>query len=178
MTTEQLGSDRIYIAVIGSSSADFGTTVGAEELQLAEQIGAALAEAGAVIVCGGLGGVMEAVCKGAKSTGETGEGAGATTLGILPGGDRSAANEYVDIAVPTNLGEARNAIVVSTADAVIAVGGEFGTLSEIALALRAGKPVIGLGTWELVKKGRHVDGVVEAVDSENAVALALSLARR
>ena len=93
---------------------------------------ASLANKGAVLVCGGLGGVMEAACRGAKES-------GGTTVGILPGPDRHAANLYVDIAIATGLGEARNAVVVGCADAVIAVGGEFGTLSEIALALWGGK---------------------------------------
>jgi uncharacterized protein (TIGR00725 family) len=96
---------------------------------------------------------MEAACRGAKA-------AGGTTIGILPGSDRRAANEFVDVAIPTGLGEARNALVVRAADALIAVGGGYGTLSEIALALKAGKRVAGLGTWE-------IDGV-EAVDSPGA----------
>ena len=95
-----------------------------------------------MLVCGGLGGVMEAACRGAKE-------AGATTVGILPGTDRAAANAFVDVAVPTGLGEARNALVVRAADALVAVGGGYGTLSEIALALKAGKRVVGLGTWDI-----------------------------
>jgi len=109
---------------------------------------------------------MEAACRGAK------EGGG-TTLGILPGLDRAEANPYVDVAVPTGLGEARNALVVRAADALIAVGGEWGTLSEIALAKRAGKRVVGLGTWELSRAGRPVDGIVAASDPEEAVELVL-----
>jgi hypothetical protein len=114
---------------------------------------------------------MEAACRGAREK-------GGTTVGILPGSDRFAANRYVDIAIATGLGEARNAVVVGCADAVIAVGGEFGTLSEIALALRAGKPVVGLFTWELRRKGQVSDGIVEASDPAAAVALALELLRR
>jgi uncharacterized protein (TIGR00725 family) len=113
-------------------------------------VGRALGERGVALVCGGLGGVMEAACRGAK-------GAGGATIGILPGSDRAAANGFVDVAIPTGLGEARNALVVRAADAVIAVGGGYGTLSEIALALKAGKRVVGLETWD-------IDGV-EAVDS-------------
>jgi uncharacterized protein (TIGR00725 family) len=139
---------------------------GADEEALAEEVGRAAAERGAVLVCGGLGGVMEAACRGAKSR-------DGRTLGILPGTDRAAANPHVDVAVPTGLGEARNAIVVRTADAVIAVAGEFGTLSEIALALKAGKPVVGLGTWELAKEGRAVDAILRASSGEEAVDLAL-----
>jgi len=101
---------------------------------------------------------MEAACRGAKAE-------GGTTLGILPGSDRSAANPYVDVAVPTGLGEARNALLVRAADSLIAVAGGYGTLSEIALALRAGKPVIGLGTWE-------IEGVVRASSAAEAVSLA------
>jgi uncharacterized protein (TIGR00725 family) len=108
-----------------------------------------------VVVCGGLGGVMEAACRGAKD-------AGGTTVGILPGSDRAAANPFVDVAIPTGLGEARNALVVRAADALIAVGGGYGTLSEIALALKAGKPVVGVGTWD-------IDGVVAAPDARDAV---------
>ena len=107
-----------------------------------------------MLVCGGLGGAMEAACRGAKQ-------AGGTTVGILPGSDRAAANEFVDVVLPTGLGEGRNALVVRAADALIAVGGGYGTLSEIALALRAGKPVVGLDTWE-------IEGVVVAGDPEAA----------
>ncbi len=125
-----------YVAVVGPSEG------APAELRAAEAVGRGLAERGAVVVCGGLGGAMEAACRGAKE-------AGGTTVGILPGSDRSAANAWVDVAVATGLGEARNAVVVRSADAVIAVAGSYGTLSEIALALRAGTPVVGLGTWEL-----------------------------
>jgi uncharacterized protein (TIGR00725 family) len=123
-------------------------------------VGRELARAGAVLVCGGLGGAMEAACRGAKAE-------GGTTLGILPGGDRAAANRWVDVALATGLGEARNALVVRAADAVIAMAGGYGTLSEIALALRAGVPVLGLGTWD-------IEGVIEASDPADAVARALS----
>jgi uncharacterized protein (TIGR00725 family) len=148
------------VAVCGSGSAPTA------DLEAAEAVGRALAERGAVVVCGGLGGTMEAACRGAKS-------AGGTTVGILPGLDRAAANPYVDVAVPTGLGEARNALVVRAVDALIAVGGEWGTLSEIALALKAGKRVVGLGTWELSKAGRPVEGIVRAASPAEAVELAL-----
>jgi uncharacterized protein (TIGR00725 family) len=163
--------DRPYIAVIGAGNA----TV--KERNLAEEVGALLAEANAVLVCGGLGGVMEAACRGASES-------GGATVGILPGSNRHDANPHVGIVVATGLGEARNAIVVTSADAVIAIGGEYGTLSEIALALRAGRPVIGLDTWELRKHGQVADGalpaegVLPAGDAEEAVTLALRLARR
>ena len=123
-------------------------------------MGRLLAERGAVVVCGGLGGTMEAACRGAKQ-------AGGTTVGLLPGGSRSDANPFVDVAIPTGLGEARNALVVRAADVVVAVGGGYGTLSEIALALKAGKRVVGLGSWE-------IDGVVAADGPAAAVAEALS----
>ncbi len=152
------------MAVIG------GSVVGEAVAGVAERLGRALAEGGAVVVCGGLGGVMEAVCRGARA-------AGGTTVGILPGSDRAEANPHVAVAVATGLGEARNAIVVATADAVVAVAGEFGTLSEIALALRAGTPVVGLGTWELRRTGRARDGIHRPDTPEEAAALALELAR-
>jgi uncharacterized protein (TIGR00725 family) len=110
---------------------------------------------------------MEAACRGARE-------AGGTTLGILPGSDRSAANAWVSVAVATGLGEARNALVVRAADAVIAVSGEYGTLSEIALALKAGKPVIGIGTWDL---GRDPDPIIRAHEAAEAAELALGAVR-
>ena len=108
-------------------------------------------------MCGGLGGVMEAACRGAK-------GGGGSTIGILPGTERSAANAFVDVAIPTGLGEARNALVVLAADALIAIGGAYGTLSEIAFALKAEKPVAGLGTWD-VEGVRPADSPEAAVES-------------
>src|SRR5919198_1940870 len=123
-----------YVAVIGPGDAS------PDELHAAEEVGAGLADAGAVVVTGGLGGVMEAACRGARSR-------RGRTLGILPGEDRDAANGWVEIAVATGLGELRNGLVVRSADAVVAVGGGHGTLAEIALALKLGRPVIGLGTW-------------------------------
>jgi uncharacterized protein (TIGR00725 family) len=150
-------SSGYYIAVVGGSEASD------EERAAAEEVGRRLAVAQATVVCGGLGGVMEAACRGAKS-------AGGRTVGILPGEDRAEANPWVDVALPTGLGEARNALVVRAADAVVAVGGEYGTLSEIALALRAGKPVVGIGTWD-------IPGVVVATDAAAAVASVLELLR-
>ncbi len=115
---------------------------GAQELAAAEEVGARLAAAGYVVVSGGLGGVMEAASRGARS--ELG-----STIGILPGNDPQEANGWVELAIPTGLGEARNALVVAAAQACVAVGGGYGTLSEIALALRSGKPTVGLGTWDV-----------------------------
>jgi uncharacterized protein (TIGR00725 family) len=144
---------RPYVAVVGPGDASPG------EIEAAEVVGRELAARGAVLVCGGLGGAMEAACRGAKA-------GGGTTLGILPGLDRAVANPYVDLAVATGLGEARNALVVRASDALVAVGGGYGTLSEIALALKAGKPVAGLGSWE-------IDGVRAADSPAAAVAAAL-----
>jgi len=146
-----------------------GSEPDAEAAAMAEEVGRLVAEGGAVLVCGGLGGVMEAACRGAKA-------AGGTTVGILPTSDRADANRYVDIAIPTGMGEARNALVVRAADVLIAVAGEFGTLSEIALALRTGTPVVGLATWELAKGGQPVDAIVRASTPGDAVAAALALA--
>ena len=154
---------RAWIAIVGPGEAQ------PQELALAEEAGAAVAEAGAALVCGGLGGVMEAACRGARSR-------GGLTLGLLPGLDRDAANGWVIAAVPTGLGEARNALVVRAADAMVAIGGGWGTLSEIALALKTGVPVIGIGTWEPALRGEPVEGVVAAADPRAAVAEALRLA--
>ena len=145
-----------YVAVIGPGEAS------PDESARAEEVGRLLAGRGAVVVCGGLGGVMEAVSHGAAS-------AGGTVVGILPGRERTDANEHVTIALSTGMGEMRNALVVRAADAVIAVGGAYGTLSEIAFALRTGMPVVGIGTWDL-------DDVVDAPDPVAAVELALALA--
>lgn len=146
-----------YVAVVGAS-------VAAEsEMESAEEIGRGLAAAGAHVVCGGRGGVMAAVCRGARE-------AGGLTIGILPGSDRSVANEWVQVAIPTGLGELRNGLVVRAADVVVAIGGAYGTLSEIALALRSGTPVLGLGTW-------NIDGVEHVQSADEAVTRALALAR-
>src|SRR5262249_57359939 len=112
---------------------------------------------------------MEAACRGAKS-------AGGTTVGILPGFDRAEANAWVDVAIPTGLGEARNALVVRAADALIAIGGEYGTLSEIALALKTGKPVVGLETWELSRRGEIATEIFRAASAPEAVGRAVALA--
>ena len=142
-----------YVGVVGPGEAS------ASEAAVAEEVGGLLAEGGAVVVCGGLGGVMEAACRGAKS--KLG-----LTVGLLPGLDRSAANGWVDVAVATGLGELRNGLIVRASDALVAVGGGAGTLSEIAFALKVGRPVIGIGTYEL-------DGVVQAASAAEAATLAL-----
>jgi uncharacterized protein (TIGR00725 family) len=138
-----------YVAVVGPGEAS------TEELHAAEEVGAGLAAAGAVVVTGGLGGVMEAACRGARSR-------RGRTVGILPGEDRDAANGWVEIALATGLGELRNGLVVRAADAVVAVGGGHGTLSEVALALKLGRPVIGIGTWD-VHGVEHVSTPEEAL---------------
>jgi uncharacterized protein (TIGR00725 family) len=150
-----------YVAVVGAGRAS------AEEERAAEAVGRALARARAVLVCGGLGGVMEAACRGARA-------GGGTTVGVLPGLRREDANPFVDVAIPTGLGEMRNALVVRAADGLVAVGGGFGTLSEIALALKAGKPVVALGGWELASAGEPVDAIVRATSPEDAVARVLA----
>jgi uncharacterized protein (TIGR00725 family) len=138
------------IAVIGGRRAE------KSQLKEAEKAGILIAERGAVLVCGGLGGVMEAASRGAKS-------AGGLTLGILPHDHKREANAYIDIPVATGLGIGRNVVICLTADAAIAIGGEYGTLSEIAFALQMQKPVIGIGSWE-------VKGVIPAKDADEAVA--------
>ena len=153
---------RGWIAVVGPGSAS------ADELAAAEEAGAAVAEAGCGLVCGGLGGAMEAACRGARSR-------GGLTLGLLPGTDREDANGWVVVAVPTGLGEARNALVVRAADAVVAVGGGWGTLSEIALALKMGLPVVGVGTWEPALGGDVVPGIARLDTPREAVREAVSL---
>jgi uncharacterized protein (TIGR00725 family) len=136
-------------------------------LTLAQDVGAAIARRGAIVVCGGLGGVMQAACQGAKRH-------GGTTVGLLPGLERATGNPWLDVAIPTGLGEARNVLVVRAADALVAVGGGYGTLSEIAFALKTGKPVVGLRTWVLTRGDGHADtGIVVADDPDTAVDLAL-----
>jgi len=155
----------MIIAVIGNSSSS------PEEVKLAETVGELLAQRGATVICGGLGGVMEAVCRGAKSK-------GGLTVGILPGQDSSTANPWVDIPVVTGIGEARNVAVVKSAQAVIAIGGSYGTLSEIAYALKSNIPVIGLNTWSLSQNGREDDSIIRVQSAAEAVDKAISLAKR
>ena len=158
-------SNALIVAVVG------GGICSPQEAQMAEEVGRRLAEEGAILICGGMGGVMTAACRGAQS-------AGGLTIGVLPGFSAADANPYVDIPIVTGMGEARNVIIVRTASAVIAVGGEFGTLSEIAFALKLGRPVVGLGTWELAKAGRPAQVILKAETPEEAVRLALSRVRK
>ncbi|MEJ2192731.1 MAG: TIGR00725 family protein [Nitrospirota bacterium] len=141
------------VAVIG------GRRVRATLLREAEEAGRLLARAGALVVTGGLSGVMEAACRGVR------EGGG-LAVGILPQDHKGKANPYVDVAVATGMGFARNAVIARTADAVLAVGGQYGTLSEIAFALQLGKPVVGIGTWS-------IEGIVPASDAREAVHMLL-----
>jgi hypothetical protein len=161
-----VGSAPRYVAVVGPDEPPPGDQ-GARLLAEAEAVGAELAARGAVVVCGGLGGVMEAASRGARA-------AGGTTVGILPGLDRADGNRHLEVAIPTGLGEARNALVVRAADAVIAVGGGFGTLAEIALALKAGKPVVGIDTWELPHAATLGRAPEAAADAAEAVERALA----
>jgi len=149
-------STQPYVAVIGASNATEW------ELTTAERVGRLLADAGCVLVCGGLGGVMDAAARGSAA-------GGGVSIGILPGDDRVDASRHLTVAIASGFGEARNAIVARSADAVVAVGGEFGTLSEIALALKMGKPVIGLGTWELGRDDLARDPIVRTETPEEAV---------
>lgn len=148
-------SRKPIIAVIGASQA---TPRG---LQLAEAVGREIARQGAIMVCGGLRGVMEAAAKGCVA-------AGGETLGILPGGEGEAANPYITIAVATNMGHARNVIIAHTAEALIAVEGEYGTISEMAIGLKLGKPVL------VLPGGRDLPGTRMAGDPQEAVRLALA----
>lgn len=151
------------MAVIGS-----GVTAPETEAP-AEEVGRELARRGAVLVCGGLEGVMEAACRGAAAE-------GGITIGLLPGDNRAAANPHVRIAITTGLGELRNGLIVRAADSVIAVGGEYGTLSEIGFALKLGRPVVGLTTWELARAGQPDERVLHASNPLDAVERALAAA--
>jgi len=145
-----------FIAVIG------GGQCSPKEAELAEAIGRELAKRGAILICGGLGGVMEAACRGASSE-------GGITVGILPGDNRQQANPYVQIPIVTGMSEARNVIVVKSAQAVIAIDGSYGTLSEIGHALQFNIPVIGLNTWSLSRNGQPDNSIIQAKDPTEAV---------
>lgn len=155
---------KIHIGVLGPNK----TTE--EQYRLGIEVGKEIAKAGATLFCGGLGGMMQAAAEGAKS-------AGGQTVGILPGHDKTAANPYIDLAIPTDLGAYRNAILVRSCDAVIAVHGAYGTLSEIAFALRLGVPVIGLHTWSVCKTGTPDPGIHIAQTTKEAVQQAINLAQ-
>lgn len=145
--------ERRRVGVIGGARPDMASR------EAAVQVGELIAKAGAVLVCGGLGGVMEAAARGAKK-------AGGLTIGIVPGNSPAEANPSIDVPIATGIGYARNAIVALNADALIAIDGEYGTLSEIAYGIIYGKTVVGLGTWD-------IRGVIPARTPEEAVRLAL-----
>ncbi len=153
----------VFIGVIG------GSKVPAATAKLAEEVGREIARRGAVLVCGGMGGVMEAACKGASQE-------GGLTIGILPGEDRKSANRYVQIPIVTGIGYARNSIVVRTAQSVIAIDGSYGTLTEIGYALQDGKPVIGLGTWSLSIGSLKEKNIIPVKTAKEAVEKAAKLA--
>lgn len=140
------------IAVIG------GRRIEKALLAEAVEVGRLIAKSGAILVCGGLGGVMEAASKGAQSE-------GGLTVGILPRDNADRANQYIDIPIATGLGIGRNVVIARTADALIAVGGEYGTLSEIAFALQLKKPVVGIKTWDI----KGVTSSENAADAMNKV---------
>jgi len=152
----------IFIGVIG------GSDVSPQIAQLAEEVGREIARRGAVLVCGGMGGVMEAACRGASAE-------GGLTIGILPGDSRREANPYVQIPIVTGIGYARNVAVVKSAQAVIAIDGSYGTLTEIGYALQGGIPVIGLGTWSLSINGQADKNIIAAKNPRDAVDKAMSL---
>jgi uncharacterized protein (TIGR00725 family) len=155
----------VYIAVCGTAEASD------DESAAAAEVGRMIAEAGAVLVCGGLGGVMDAAARGASEV-------GGSVLGLLPGSTREGASDYLTLSVPTSLGEARNALIVRSADAVIAIGGGPGTLSEIALALKLGRPVVGLRTWRIARDvPGEEDPLTRATTPQEAVRMALEMAR-
>jgi uncharacterized protein (TIGR00725 family) len=152
-----------FISVIG------GYPCSPEETHMAEIIGFELATQGAILICGGEGGVMEAACKGAQK-------AGGITVGILPGDSRQSANPFVTIPIVTGIGAARNIIVVKSAQAVIAIGGGYGTLSEISFALKNGIPVIGLNTWSFSRDNVPDNSIILIEDPVEAAKLAVELA--
>jgi uncharacterized protein (TIGR00725 family) len=148
----------IYIGVIG------GGNCAEEVYKLAEEVGERIAKAGAILVCGGLGGVMEAAARGAKKQ-------KGITIGILPGVDKNQANPFIDFPIATGLSEVRNILVVRNSDALIALPGEFGTLTEIAFALRSDKPVIGISTWDISEK------IIKTKNPDEAVETAMKLVK-
>ncbi len=147
----EAGRPDFIVGVIGASIAT------PKDIENALKIGRFIAELGCALICGGLTGVMEAAARGAKE-------AGGLTIGVVPTYNRSDANPYIDVPIATGLGHARNVIIAATADVLVAVGGEYGTLSEIAFALKMGKPVISLFSWD-------IPGVIKAKDPEEAFSI-------
>ncbi|MCK5128010.1 MAG: TIGR00725 family protein [candidate division Zixibacteria bacterium] len=143
--------NKIYIGVIGAGKC------GKKLKEQAYAVGAEIAKAGAIVVCGGMKGVMEAACQGAKDS-------GGLTVGIIPGSDKSAANPYCDVVIPTGMGEARNVIVVQTSDALIALHGKYGTITEMSFALKQKKPLISLVKWDILPEVITINEPVKAVE--------------
>ncbi|MDW7739890.1 MAG: TIGR00725 family protein [Bacillota bacterium] len=150
-----------YIAVVG------GSQCSVEEESIAFEVGRSIAQKGGTVICGGGPGVMEAAARGADS-------AGGVAIGILPGPDHREGNRYLKYSIATGLGEARNAIITRTADAVIAVGGEYGTLSEIALAMKMGKPVITVKSWSISPPGKLKTAQISVNNADDAVSIAIN----
>jgi len=146
-----IGKTKPFIGVVGAGNCSKKMKATAEE------IGRAIAEKGGVLVCGGLGGIMEGAAKGAKK-------ADGITIGILPGNRRDEANKYIDYAIPTGIGEARNLVVIKTADAVVALPGKYGTLSEMAFCLKLGKPLVTMAAWNISEDIERFDDPEEAVN--------------
>lgn len=145
----------LNIGVIGASYCS-------KEIEdLAEEVGREIARRGFILLCGGLGGVMEAAARGAKKE-------GGITVGILPGPVPKEANRFIDVKIATNMGHARNIIIVQSSHALIAIGGEYGTLSEIAIALKLGKPLVGLNSW-------NIEGIIQSGNAKEAVEKICSL---
>lgn len=155
---------RIYIGVVGSASCD------GETAEVAEKVGRLLARNGAVVVCGGYGGVMEAASRGAASE-------GGIVIGILSGDDRRDANPYLSASLVTGMRQARNAIIVRSSHAVIAISGGYGTLSEIGLALKMNRPVVGLNTWK-IDQGDGREHIIAVNSAEEAVEKAMEMGRK
>lgn len=161
MLPEMIDNKKL-VAVIGGSDAS------EPEMKVAEEVGRQLAKRGAILVCGGMGGVMEAACRGASAE-------GGITIGILPGENRRDANKYVKIPIVTGIGYARNVAVVKSGQAVIAIGGSYGTLSEIGHAMQSGIPVVGINTWSLSKGDKPDSSIIPAGNAIEAVEKALEL---
>ena len=155
----------IIFAVIGTRKPS------PEESSLAEEVGRELAKNGITLICGGLGGVMEDACRGARAE-------GGLTIGVIPGDDPKSANPYVQIPIVTGIGYARNVIIVKTAQAIIAVGGGYGTLTELGYALDSKKPVIGLKTWKFSRNNRMDKSIIRVNNAKEAVSKALKQVKR
>ena len=165
MASEKSCIDKsLMVAVIG------GAQCSSEDAALADEVGRELANHGAVLVCGGLTGIMEAACRGAVAN-------GGLTIGLLPSDDPATANSYVRIPIATGVGYARNIAVVNSSRAIIAIDGDYGTLTEIAFALKKAIPVVGLNTWSLSRKGQEEKSIIRAKDATDAVEKAISLAK-